>query len=234
MCRYLFVALLLSTVPALAEDKPTKEPAALIKARATYDAKVKAAVDPIKAAYLKHLDGMMKEYGAAGDLESAQAVQKEIKSLNLTGNNRDILLAAKTATIHGNKLSCAQDEDGPGCLIGWTDAQDWASWEFRAVPKVAYDLSINYGCHPGTAGSVCEIKILSPTGKALMSTTMTVKPTGKEWETYITVPLGQVRFDGPGPYTLTLKAIQKPSGWVMNVKGLSLTPKKPAASHGRP
>jgi len=53
MCRYLLVVLLLSTVPALAEDTPTKEPAALVHARAAYEAKVKAAVDPIKAAYLQ-------------------------------------------------------------------------------------------------------------------------------------------------------------------------------------
>jgi hypothetical protein len=59
---------------------PSKEPADLVKARLDYEAKVKAAVDPITAAYLEQLDAMMKAYGAAGDLDSAQAVKAEIKA----------------------------------------------------------------------------------------------------------------------------------------------------------
>ena len=74
----------MTTVSAVAQDKPAKEPANLVKARADYEAKVKAATDPIKAEYVKKLTEMMKAYGAAGDLESAKMVQDEIKSLSTT------------------------------------------------------------------------------------------------------------------------------------------------------
>ncbi|MGD0900832.1 MAG: hypothetical protein ABR915_23620, partial [Thermoguttaceae bacterium] len=63
-------------------DEPSKEPADLVKARAAYKAQIKAAVDPITADYLKTLDTMMKAYGAAGDLDSAQTVKAEIKALS--------------------------------------------------------------------------------------------------------------------------------------------------------
>jgi hypothetical protein len=111
MCRYLLVLLLLSTVSAFADDKPTQEPAALVQARKVYEAKVKAAVDPIRAAYLKQLDEMKKAFGAKGDLASAQAVQSEINSLgtpativgkwNLAANNYSVEFKADgTATTN--------------------------------------------------------------------------------------------------------------------------------------
>ncbi len=77
----MLVTLLLTTVTTFAEDKPAKEPADLVKIRKAYEAKVKAAVEPITEAYLKKLDEMKKAYGAKGDLESAQAIQKEIESM---------------------------------------------------------------------------------------------------------------------------------------------------------
>jgi len=77
----MLAVLLLTTFSAFAEDKPAKEPTDLVKLRKAYDAKVKAAVDPITAAYLTKLDEMKKAYGAKGDLESAQAVQKEIEAM---------------------------------------------------------------------------------------------------------------------------------------------------------
>ncbi len=77
----MLIALFLTTATALAEDKPAKEPADLVKIRKAYEAKVKAVVEPITAKYLEKLDEMKKAFGAKGDLESAQAVQKEIESM---------------------------------------------------------------------------------------------------------------------------------------------------------
>jgi len=74
------LVLMFLVVSPLFAGEPSKEPADLAKARLDYEAKVKAAVDPITAAYLKQLDAMMKAYGAAGDLDSAQAVKAEIKA----------------------------------------------------------------------------------------------------------------------------------------------------------
>jgi hypothetical protein len=74
-----------------AEDTPAADPAALVTARKAYEAKVKAVLDPLKADYLKKLEGMKKDFGAKGDVASALAVQREIDSLTEAG----------TATIVG-------------------------------------------------------------------------------------------------------------------------------------
>ncbi|MEI8375296.1 MAG: hypothetical protein WCJ35_20950 [Planctomycetota bacterium] len=99
----MLIVLLLTTV-ALAQDNPAQEPAALVKARKDYEAEIKAAVDPITVAYLKKLDGMMKAFGAEGDLESAQIVQKEIKSFtseNTTAKPKSAIKRKTEVTIVG-------------------------------------------------------------------------------------------------------------------------------------
>jgi hypothetical protein len=120
MVHRLFLILLVTALPALAQDKPAKEPAAapghaagkptekpaampraedtpaadpaaLVTARKAYEAKVKAVVDPLKADYLKKLESMKKDFGAKGDVAAALAVQREIDNLSEAG----------TATIVG-------------------------------------------------------------------------------------------------------------------------------------
>ena len=85
------VVLLLTAVSALAdEDKLTEEPAGLVQARKAYEARIKAVVDPIKAGYLKRLNGMKRIFAAKGDSASADAVQQEIDSL--AGNAAPVAL----------------------------------------------------------------------------------------------------------------------------------------------
>jgi hypothetical protein len=108
--KIFFLILIVLTLPALAQDKPAKEPvakpaqaegkspdklgalpavtgekaaedpAALVKARKSYETKVKAVVDPLKTEYLKNLEGLKKDFGAKGDVEAAQTMEREMKS----------------------------------------------------------------------------------------------------------------------------------------------------------
>jgi hypothetical protein len=86
MNRTLLIALFLTQLaglPAFAQDKPSHEPAALVRARKAYEADVNAAVDPITEKYVKQLNELKKDFMAKGDLESAQAVQREIHGLTV-------------------------------------------------------------------------------------------------------------------------------------------------------
>jgi hypothetical protein len=78
----MLVLVFLTTILAFADDKPAAEPDALVKARKAYEKRVKEAVDPIRADYLKTLDAMMRRFGGEGNLEAAQAVKAEIKVLS--------------------------------------------------------------------------------------------------------------------------------------------------------
>lgn len=101
------VVLLLTTVSALAQDKAAKEPAALVKERAAYEAKIKAVIDPITAKYLKKLSEMKKEFGGKGDLASAQAVQKEIE--RLTNAKNAVTIVGKWAWGGGTTVEFQKD-----------------------------------------------------------------------------------------------------------------------------
>jgi hypothetical protein len=100
-----FVLFILTTLPVFAEDKPANEPGDLVKLREAYEAKVKTAVEPITAAYLKRLEGMKRTYGANGDLVSAQAVQNEINSLATDAPKRKNAVAIVGKWIGSNHIN---------------------------------------------------------------------------------------------------------------------------------
>jgi hypothetical protein len=109
-------------LPAAAGNKPAEDPAALAKARKAYDAKAKEVVDPIKAEYVKKLEGMKKDFGAKGDVASALAVEREIKGL-IPANNDTIL--GKWLWLDGNKDNAVEfradgtASDHPGNPVKW-------------------------------------------------------------------------------------------------------------------
>jgi hypothetical protein len=51
----------------------------------------------------------------------------------------------------------------------------------------------------------------------------TVAETGG-FQMFVATPLGQVRFDAPGRYTLTVRAVSKPGPAVMDLRQLTLKP----------
>jgi hypothetical protein len=105
---WLLPVLALPGVSAFAQDKPPQEPAELAKARKDYQAEVKAAVDPITAAYLAKLDAMMKAFGAKGDLQSALAIQNEIRSLATTTTKAAPTIVGRW-TWYGMTIEFTQD-----------------------------------------------------------------------------------------------------------------------------
>jgi hypothetical protein len=123
--RFLLILPLIA-LPIFAQDKPaekpavdgnqsTDEPAVFVKARDAYEAKVKAVVDPLKADYLKKLEAMKKEFGAKGDVASALAVEREIKSLTTT-----VTLVGKWDYFNGNTIEILKDGTGKSRDGGFT------------------------------------------------------------------------------------------------------------------
>lgn len=101
IAKMLIVGLLMAVgVNLRAEDAPeTKEPKELLQARITYQNSMKAVGDPIKRKYIVQLEDMKKRYGAKGDIESATAIDKEIKGLAVNSDKiEDANIDQKDAT----------------------------------------------------------------------------------------------------------------------------------------
>jgi len=154
-----FAILLLTAVSARAQESPGKEPAALVKLRKAYEAKVKAAVDPITAAYLKKLDEMKKSYGAEGDLESAQAVQKEIESLTTNKPKSAVTIAGTWSW--GNAIVKFQD-DGSGTYDADGRGQGLTSGRWKCLDKKKRTYQVSW-----STGSV-DLMLLSPEGDTMI------------------------------------------------------------------
>jgi hypothetical protein len=141
MKRAFFFLLIVIALPVLADDKQAAEPAALVQARKAFEAKVKEVVDPIKAAYLKKLESMKKEFGGKGDVTSAVAVQKEIDSLTekkLDGLTRKKLdpLVGKWDWLAGNVAQFFED----GTVKSTIDRGKW-----KCVDKKAGNYLVVWG-----------------------------------------------------------------------------------------
>ena len=149
--------LLLTMVSALAEEKAAKDPADLAKLRKAYEAKVKAVVDPITTVYLKKLNEMKKAYGAKGDLESAQAVQKEIDSLTTTKPKSAITIIGRWDWGDGNTMELKED--------GTAKSSNGETGKWRCIDKKTHRYETSWGNLMVMSSDGTTILLKSPNGR---------------------------------------------------------------------
>ena len=87
---------------------------------------------------------------------------------------------------------------------------DWASWEFEVVKPGKFTMEITYGCGNGSGGS--EVEFAVGPQKLLFK----VEQTGG-FQAFVKREIGEMTFDKPGRYTLTVKPKSKPGPAVMDL-----------------
>ncbi len=125
-----------------------------------------------------------------------------------------ILLKARDARVHGGKL---RYEDAPqkDTLGFWTQADDWAEWEFEAPHAGKFAVELLQGCGKGSGGATVAVTVADQT------LTMKVEETG-HFQRFVPRTIGTVNLDKPGRYTLTIKATAKPGAAVMDLRRILL------------
>jgi alpha-L-fucosidase len=99
----------------------------------------------------------------------------------------------------------------------WTEAGSTVSWKFDVKAPGTFKTYIVQACESGPAGSEYQVSVGDSSVKGV------VKATGS-WDSFTTVDLGELTIPAKGTYTLTVKAVSKPSFAVMNLRALTLTP----------
>lgn len=132
------------------------------------------------------------------------------------GKEGTIELPARGAEVHGAMLRF-EPLPHKNTLGFWTRAEDWASWELTVEKPGTYALEGEIGCGAKSGGSEVAFEVAGQTLK------YTVAETGG-FQMFVATPLGQVRFDAPGRYTLTVRAVSKPGPAVMDLRQLTLKP----------
>ena len=128
-----------------------------------------------------------------------------------------ILLHSREAEIHGTMLRY-EPQPHKNTVGYWTKIEDWASWDFQVTQPGSYSVEILQGCGNGSGGSDVEFSV----GDQVLK--VTVKETGG-FQMFVPRDIGQLRFEKPGRYTLSVKPTRKPGVAVMDLRQVVLTKK---------
>lgn len=133
----------------------------------------------------------------------------------VTPGKGDIRLPAKEARVHGEKLRY-EPESYKNVLGYWTNAADWADWQFTVAQPGRYEVEIQQGCGDGCGGS----EVLVEVGDAKLK--FVVQETG-HFQQMILRTIGTVDLPA-GSATLAIKPQSKPGPAVMDVRRVVLRP----------
>jgi hypothetical protein len=132
---------------------------------------------------------------------------------SLTPATGDVRLHAKDAHVHGETLRY-EPQSNKNVLGYWTNAGDWADWEFEVLIPRVYEVEIQQGCGTGSGGSEVEVDI---DGHTL---NFTVQDTG-HFQMMITQLIGQVNL-ARGRHSLAVRPKTKPGVAVMDLRRIVL------------
>jgi pimeloyl-ACP methyl ester carboxylesterase len=133
-----------------------------------------------------------------------------------------ITLAASNAVTHGTQLRY-EPAAVKNCLGYWTQADDWAEWNFNVTKPGLFELEVWQGCGQGQGGSDVVVEV----GGERFN--FTVEETG-HFQIFIPRRLGQVRFLQPGNYSLVIKPQRKQAAAIMDVRQVRLLPLSDASA----
>lgn len=120
-----------------------------------------------------------------------------------------ITLLGQHADVHGAMLRF-EPLPHKNTLGYWVNASDWASWDFEVVKSGKFTMEITYGCGNGSGGSEVEFAV------GAEKLTFKVEQTGG-FQAFVKRYLGEMTFEKPGRYTLTVKPKSKPGPAVMDL-----------------
>jgi arylsulfatase A-like enzyme len=127
----------------------------------------------------------------------------------------DIRLHAKDARIHGQTLRY-EPQPNKNVLGYWTNAADWAEWEFESAAAGTYEVEIQQGCGKGSGGAEVNVVVDNEVLK------FTVQDTG-HFQAMILRTIGNLELTA-GKHNLAVKPQTRPGAAVMDLRRVVLRP----------
>ncbi|MES2598188.1 MAG: hypothetical protein V4662_22830 [Verrucomicrobiota bacterium] len=127
-----------------------------------------------------------------------------------------ITLMAKDATTWSENMRF-EPKPEKNCLGYWTEADDFAEWEFNVAKPGKYKVIVSYGCGGGNQGSEVELK------QGAQSLKWTTQDTGgfQKWQE---VPVGEIEITSTGTQRLVIDPVTKVKSAALDVQKVVLTP----------
>jgi hypothetical protein len=127
-----------------------------------------------------------------------------------------ITLLAKDATTWSENMRF-EPKPEKNCLGYWTEADDFAEWEFNVSKPGRYKVTVSYGCGGGNEGSEVELKHGSQSLK------WTTQDTGG-FQSWKEMPLGEIEITSTGQQRLVIDPVTKAKAAALDVQKVVLTP----------
>lgn len=149
-----------------------------------------------------------------------EAMNAAIKGRNpsVTPATGDVRLHAQDARVHGDTLRY-EPQPNKNVLGYWTNAGDWADWEFDITHAGTYEIEVQQGCGSGSGGAEVAVEVAGKSFK------FTVQDTG-HFQQMIQRVIGEVSLPA-GHYTIAVKPQTKPGVAVMDLRRVVIRPTAP-------
>lgn len=157
-----------------------------------------AAPDPVVSVVVAEVEGQVQP------LATDTTVRQE-KNGSFRLDAADAEIIGSTAQLEGENIGF------------WTTTDDYVQWKLKAQHPGTFQVSLDYACEPGSAGS--EYEIIAGDQKLQGK----IASTGS-WRRFRAVKVGTIRLDRPGDVTVQVKALSKPGLGVMNLRTVILKP----------
>lgn len=165
------------------------------------------AEDPAHAARVKAMVGKLDTWRIKTGAQMMQPNPNYHPSPQAASGN--ITMLGKDADVHGAMLRF-EPLPHKNTLGFWINPSDWASWDFEVVKPGKFTMEITYGCGNGSGGSEVEFAV------GAQKLVFKVEQTGG-FQAFVKRDIGEMTFDQPGRYTLTVKPKSKPGPAVMDL-----------------
>jgi len=163
------------------------------------------------------LDAWRKEVGAQMPSSNNDWDGQLPAALIVSAANGSITLHARDVETHGTSVRY-EPQPYKNTVGYWTKADDWVSWDFQVTEAGTFSVEILQGCGKGSGGSEVDFVVGNQSLKVV------VQDTGG-FQEFVRREIGQLRFEKPGRYTLSVRPKTKPGVAVMDLRQVVLTKK---------
>lgn len=127
-----------------------------------------------------------------------------------------LLLSAATCQMHGDQFRFEQTYGNIGF---WNQTDDFVKWVMEVPVDGEYEVLVDYACPEVAGKNTCRLNCSNQVLRANVISTAS-------WDQYRELKIGTIELN-EGTNTVRFGADQKITGWLMDLRGLTLRPTKP-------
>ncbi len=145
-------------------------------------------------------------------------VAAEVPKANEQRADGSIVLLATNAVTHGKQIRY-EPQPHKNTIGYWTKTEDWVSWDFIVTKPGTFSATLTQACGKGSGGSEVAFSVGEQTIEDIV-------PDTGAFTNWVERTIGTFNLSTAGTYTITVKPTKKPGVAVMDLRAITLKPKR--------